>query len=238
MEEPMTPEDNARMILEKLHEGSLWEPAGLGLSYVKTGPKSLLLTQQQNNPTSAQARIRMKMLVESVGWTIDESEVQLVDVENLSPQERHMQEMMMRQEAAQRWPCPECKTPLAAFPLEEGVWRFDGQQDLATPDGDIVKDVEQWSVVITCPVCDTEVPTEPYDYALLAGEDAMMIYRTKYVKYVALSRPEIIEVMDKDRADREKEVVVLGTFCPFNGDLLPPHVRGSVVTFSAIDEEE
>ena len=66
----------------------------------------------------------------------------------------------------------------------------------------------------------------------------MMIYRTKYVKYVALSRPEIIEVMDKDRADREKEVVVLGTFCPFNGDLLPPHVRGSVVTFSAIDEEE
>ena len=55
-EEPMTPEDNARMILEKLHEGSLWEPAGLGLSYVKTGPTGLMLsnriTRQVHRPAS------------------------------------------------------------------------------------------------------------------------------------------------------------------------------------------
>jgi len=142
----------------------------------------------------------------------------------------------MRQEAAQRWPCPECKTPLSTFPLEEGVWTFDGQQDLVTPDGDIVKDVEQWSVVITCPVCDTKVPTEPYDYALLAGEDAMMIYSTDQVKYTALSRPEIIDKIDSKKG--APDVLVLGTFCPFKGDLLPPHVRGSVVMWEAIEEEE
>ena len=31
-------------------------------------------------------------------------------------------------------------------------------------------------------------------------------------------------------------LLILGTFCPFNGDLLPPHVRGAVVTFRETKE--
>ena len=111
-----TPEDSARTILERLRDGGLWEPAGLGLSYIREGEKTLKLLQQENNPTSAQARIRMKILIEDIGWKGDESEAQLIDVEHLSPQERHMKEMMLRQEAAQNWKCS-CGTPLSAFPL-------------------------------------------------------------------------------------------------------------------------
>ena len=62
-----TPEDNALTILERLREGGLWQPAGLGLSYIRTGEKSLSLLTQENNPTSAQARIRMRLLIEGVG---------------------------------------------------------------------------------------------------------------------------------------------------------------------------
>jgi hypothetical protein len=237
----MTPEEEALTILERLRDGGLWQPAGLGLSYVRSGEKELKLTEQENNPTSAQARIRMRILIEKLGWRVDESEAQLIDVQHLSPQERHMQEMMMRQEAAQGWKC-ECGTPLSAFPLEEGVWTHDGQQEMRLPTGD-VEMVEQWSVVISCPVCDKKIPTEPYDYALLAGDDAMVTYNTGKIIYTALSRPEIIERADKLRDktltwrfDKNK-LLVLGTFCPYNGDLLPPHVRGAVVTFDVVSQE-
>jgi hypothetical protein len=170
----MTPEEEALTILERLRDGGLWQPAGLGLSYVRSGEKELKLTEQENNPTSAQARIRMRILIEKLGWRVDESEAQLIDVQHLSPQERHMQEMMMRQEAAQGWKC-ECGTPLSAFPLEEGVWTHDGQQEMRLPTGD-VEMVEQWSVVISCPVCDKKIPTEPYDYALVLRLSSEPIY--------------------------------------------------------------
>lgn len=232
----MTPEEEALTILERLRDGGLWQPAGLGLSYVRSGEKELKLTEQENNPTSAQARIRMRILIEKLGWRVDESEAQLIDVQHLSPQERHMQEMMMRQEAAQGWKC-ECGTPLSAFPLEEGVWTHDGQQEMRLPTGDIEM-VEQWSVVISCPVCDKKIPTEPYDYALLAGDDAMVTYSTGKIVYTALSRPEIIERIDSTTAPlRNREILVLGTFCQFYGDLLPPHVRGAVVTFDVVSQE-
>ena len=86
MMEETTPEDNAREILERLRINGLWEPAGLGLSYLREGERGLKLVQQENHPSAAQARIRMKILVEGIGWTVDESEVQLIDVQHLTPQ--------------------------------------------------------------------------------------------------------------------------------------------------------
>ena len=231
-EEDTNPEDSARMILERLREGGLWQPAGLGLSYIRTGEKSVSLISQENNPTSAQARIRMRILIEGVGWTVDESEAQLKEVQHLSPQEQHMQEMMMRQEMAQNWKC-NCGTPLSAFPLEDGVWTHDGQDEMALPNGE-KELVEQWSVVVECPVCETIVPLEPYDYGLLAGDDAMLSYsfvvEDRNIRYTltALSRPEIIDRVDSSSSP---DIHCTGTF--YLGHLLPPHVRGAVVDIGA-----
>ena len=116
MMEEATPEDNVKEILGRLRMNGLWEPAGLGLSYLREGERRIKLVQQENNPSAAQARVRMKILVEGIGWEVDESEVQLVDVQHLSPQEGHIQELMKRQEIEQKWPCPDCSTPLSAFP--------------------------------------------------------------------------------------------------------------------------
>tara|TARA_R110000803_G_scaffold47773_2_gene99523 strand:- start:13638 stop:14402 length:765 start_codon:yes stop_codon:yes gene_type:complete len=252
-EEDMNPEDSARMILERLREGGLWQPAGLGLSYVKEGETKLSLVAQENNPTSAQARIRMRLLIESTGWEVDESAVQLTDVQHLSPQEQHMQEMMLRQEMAQSWKC-QCETPLSAFPLEEGKWTHDGDEEMILPDGE-KELVEQWSVVVSCPVCETTLPLEPYDYGLLAGDDAMLVYTcaddpaTKSpgpayeYRLTALSRPEIIEHMDAINSPTgsadSQSIFCTGTI--FQGHLLPPHVRGAVVMVQETlitDEEE
>ena len=62
-----TPEEELQTILERVIDGGLWQPAGLGLSYVRSGDREIQLVSQENNPTSAQARIRMKLLAESIG---------------------------------------------------------------------------------------------------------------------------------------------------------------------------
>jgi hypothetical protein len=226
-----TPEEAVRVILERMREGGLWQPHGLGLSYVKEGDRTVKLISQENTPMSAQARIRMRMLVESIDWLVDESICELIDVEHLSLEEKHIKEMMMRQEMAQGWKCS-CGTPLSAFPLEEGVWKHEGQQEMVLPTGE-KEMVEQWHVLIQCPTCDAEIPTDPYDYGLLAGDESMLVYNTGKVTYTAVDRPAIIDRVDNKLAE---SMIILGTFCPFNGDLLPPHVRGAVVTFRETKE--
>lgn len=156
----------------------------------------------------------------------------------------------MRQEMAQNWKC-NCGTPLSAFPLEEARWNFDGQEEMILPTGE-KELVEQWSVITQCPVCETIVPLEPYDYGLLAGDDAMTTYSFtanpighQEYRYTltALSRPEIIAFMDMNNGDADGDapnMFVTGTF--HNGHMLPPHVRGAVVSVTewqiATGEEE
>lgn len=239
MSEDITPETHMKQILERVRPGGLWEPSGYGLIFVREEGNKLKLLQQMNNPISAQMRIRIRVLLGQIGWDIDESETQLVDAEQLSPQEQHMKEMEFRQEMAQNWNC-ECRTPISAFPLEQGRWVFRGEQEMITPDGRMEK-AENWIVEVDCPVCDSTIPMEPYDYGLVAGDEAMIKYLAEgngfAVVYEALTRMEIIE-----RVDRREELTVVGTFCPITNTLLPPHVRGSVATLDIVriqrDEEE
>lgn len=223
-EQNTEPQESAHRILEQLRDGGLWQPAGLGLTYIRTGDKTVTLSTQDNTPHSAQARIRMRMLIESVGWAVDESEVVIYDVAAQSPEEVRMQDMKLR-EVAQQWKC-KCGTPLVAFPLEEGVWTFDGQEELLLPTGE-TEMAEQWSVVITCPVCKERIPCQPYDYGLLAGDDALVTYRgSNGTFYRVLTQDEIVELVDQKATSN---VYILGTHCPIDGDHLPPHLRGSVV---------
>ena len=224
-EQDFEPQASTRTILERLRESGIWQPVGLGLTYIRTGDKAVTLSTQGNTPHSAQARIQMRTLIESVGWAVDESEVVIYDVEAQSPQERRMQEMMLRQEVAQQWKC-KCGTPLGAFLLEEGVWTFDGQEELLLPTGE-TEMAEQWSVVITCPVCKERIPCQPYDYGLLAGDDALVTYRgSNGTLHRVLTQDEIVELVDQKTTSN---VHILGTYCPIDGDHLPPYLRGSVV---------
>ena len=77
-----TPEEAVEEILGRLREGGLWQPHGLGLSYVKEGDRTVKLISQENTPMSAQARIRMRILVESIDWHVDETTCNLVEVEH------------------------------------------------------------------------------------------------------------------------------------------------------------
>ena len=82
-------------ILERMREQGLWQPSGLGLSYVKEGDKTVKLISQENTSKSADARARMKILVERAGWKVDESICEIIEVTHLSPEEKQMREIIL-----------------------------------------------------------------------------------------------------------------------------------------------
>ena len=155
-------------ILERIRIGCLWQPEGLGLSYVRKGENLIKLISQEDNPTSAKRRIQMRMLIEQNGWQVDESEVKLKELNRGFPDE---QEMKMRQENIHRLNCV-CGTPLTTFPLNQAEWKCYGQKDMIMPNGE-KEIVELWRVHTQCPACEIIIPLEAYDYFLLAGDDAV-----------------------------------------------------------------
>ena len=52
--------------------------------------------------------------------------------------------------------------------------------------------------------------------------------------YTIVDRPNIIQTIDNKFSE---SMIILGSFCPFYGDLLPPHFRGVVCFYTAIKEE-
>jgi len=233
---PKTPEEEIELMLSGLATGALWEPEGHGLTYMKIGEREIELMVQHQTSEAAQSRIRFGILMAKVGWQVKEDNVQIVESVNLSPQQQYMREQMKRQEMAQTtWKCqtPDCGCLLSAFALDKAEWIFVGQNKIEDEEGQ-EHDVEIWAVNVVCPICDTVIAMEPLEYALIAGDELMMSYRTPAAQLEALDRPTIINCIDNNFT----EIIVTGTFCPFSGAILPPHVRGAVVKFKELESEE
>tara|TARA_R100000406_G_scaffold47067_1_gene31770 strand:- start:1279 stop:2013 length:735 start_codon:yes stop_codon:yes gene_type:complete len=231
-----TPEELAEDLLSRLRMGGIWEPAGMGLTYMRTGEKEIELMAQENTSHAAQARIRMGILVSGLGWQVKEDKVQINDVVNQDPFQRHMEEMVRRQEIAQTtWKCqtPDCGCLLVAFPLEERKWVFHGEEEYQLPDGNVVAE-ERWTVDVTCPICDSVAPMDPYEFGLIAGDELMNEFVLPEVTYNAVERPRVIELTDK----RSNNLIISGTVCPFTGATMPPHLRGIPLMFTATTGEE
>ena len=231
-----TEEEQVNLMLSKMPLGGIWQPEGHGLTYMKIEERTVELMVQKASSNAAESRLKMGILLAKSGWHVKDKNVQILAEENLSPQQQYMEEQMRRQEIAQTtWKCqtPECGCLLSAFPLEEGEWVFVGQENIKDED-DQEHPVEIWAVNIQCPVCDTTIAMEPLEFAMLAGDDVMMKYKTPKGTLEALDRVTIINSIDSG----DSNIIVTGTFCPFSGVLLPPHVRGAVVRFELINEEE
>lgn len=225
-----TPREAVKNVLERMREGGLWQPKGLGLSYVKGGGQTVILISQENIPTSADARVRMRMLIESAGWTVDESICEIIDVEYLTLEQKHAKEMMTRRDIAKNWKCC-CGTKLSKFPLDRAPWFYNGDEEMVTQNGEI-ETVEQWHVLIKCPNCGLETPTDPYDYGLIGDDGLLFNYYTSQISYRVLDKDELIERIDNKLSDN---IIILGTFCPFHGDRLPPHLRGQPCSYSSLE---
>ena len=198
-----TPQEELLRILDNIKIGGMWQPAHSGLTFVRDGESKLTLMMQDNTAHSSGLRIMYRKVIADVGWSLDETPCQLIDVENPSLQEREFNELKRRQELAQSWEC-KCKLKLSAFPLEDARWLHEGQEEMRLPTGDIEM-VERWTVAIDCPVCDEKIRMEPYDFGLLAGDELYMEYKNDNMIYTALDRMEIIQRIDR----KESETMIM-----------------------------
>ena len=156
-------EDNTLSILERLEELALWQPKDLGLSYVKSGEKTVKLITQENNQTSKHYRESMKERIENVGWTVDESEVKIKEIPKYSPSEQYIIDQHV---SIQNLNC-NCERPISSFPLSKGVWRHTDEKFQTVYDDDGENTTILWSVNVTCPSCGMEIPLSPLQFGLM-----------------------------------------------------------------------
>ena len=100
-----------------------------------------------------------------------------------------------------------------------------GDEEMVMQNGEI-EIVEQWYVLIKCPNCDMEIPR------LFLDEGLLFNYKTSQISYKVLDKDELIERIDSKLSDN---IIILGTFCPFHGDRLPPHLRGQSCSYSSLE---
>jgi len=156
-------EDNTLSILERLEELALWQPKDLGLSYVKSGEKTVKLISQENNQTSKRYRESMKERIENVGWTVDESEVKIKEIPKYSPSGQFIIDQHL---LYQNLNC-NCERLISSFSLNKGVWvqADDKYQTVYDDDGENTTII--WSVIVTCPSCGIEIPLTPLQFGLM-----------------------------------------------------------------------
>ena len=226
--------------LGNLPENGIWALPSNHAVYQRQGLESTLkLIQRMDHPAIAEGCNRVKLVCELIGWEVHDDDAEILPFETTSPEEMMFQERVRRQEMLMQATCSnnDCQTLVASMDLESPNWTHIRDVEMEDDDGN-KQAVEVWSPIITCHDCSEEVKMMPEDYAILAGDDLATRFKTKGgVEYRVLTRDEVIHLVDINDMG---SVHILGTFCPFNREIIPPHFRALITQFTLpdISEEE
>ena len=191
----------------------------------------LILVQKMNHPAIEEGVRRIQIVCAEIDWEVDVEHAEELPFETMSPDEMVYEERVRRQEMLMKATCAnhDCDTLWGGMDLDHPRWTHIRDAQLEDDDGEL-HDVEVWSPIITCYECGEQIKMMPEDYAILAGDDLATRY-TNFagIEYRVLSRDEIIHLVDtKEMA----QVCILGTFCPFSQEVVPPHFRALVVQYT------
>lgn len=202
--------------------GGVWSPEGSGVSYIRQDEKTYALMRMVDHPSAAEHHGRFKVLMEAVGYTLEEGDGAVMVPPAMTADENAKQEYEHKQAIAQGWQC-ECKFPLANFDLDTKAYSYKETKDVLTSEGQTVP-VEVWSVDIICPNCDKDIEMDPDDYNLLAGDESFMNWKSSETddEYIALTRSQV-----KDLADAGVQGVALGSMIYETGEKVPPWMWGT-----------
>jgi len=215
-----------KSMFQQIEIGGVWAPANSGVEYTRTGETEVSLTRLLNHPSAGAIHARVLEVLEKTEWTVREDSAELV-TPPINPVEAINDRKEREQEIAARWECPsDCEQLLRDMPLEKGIWTYEGMQQALTDEGTIV-DTERWAVQVSCDVCGALISLEPYDYTILGGDELSWQWGIHRV----MDREDIIRAVDNS-----KELTILGT--EYEGQRVPPHMRGLIVHVPIILEEE
>ena len=130
------------------------------------------------------------------------------------------------QQSAEEWSCTQCDELIANFALELGKWVLLDDDD----------ENESWRVAVSHETKEGEtheVALSPMDYHLVAGDAHFFSWKWNST----LERERIIELADADLlmdALQSGDIFIMPT--NYEGDLIPPHLRG--LLFEKDDSDE
>ena len=208
-------------ILDTLEPGKSWVEGEM--TFFCTEDKTLSLVSRTERAEEPARRVGI--VLEKLGWDYVTDDVAVIPDDPLEAMET-------MQQVASEWNCPHCNDErIANFDLERATWNNDGMHTAITENG--VEEFPRWTVLAQCPQCNETVPLSPIDYSLLVGEDAFYTWNVNKYTLKAMSREDII-----DMVDNKTDVVtdVIGT--EWHGMAVPPHMQGTFVSMTPIDEEE
>ena len=218
-------------VLEGLQEGQDWMEGEM--AFRKTGEKTLkLLTRTER---AALALARVTTILDKLDWKLNQDDAKIIPDDPMAAAEAIQKE-------AQSWVCPACKEiHVVDMDLDDVRWSEMGSTVYINEEGD-TSEQDRWVISVTC-ACKETLYLSPDDYYLVAGDRNFYrwIYEHDGKVWVAqaLSNEEIIERVDETepalifKYGNDKH---LGT--TFQGNTVPPHMRGTYCTFSRMSARE
>lgn len=227
----------ATEMLSNMEPNGYWNIGNM-LSYRRDGDKQrLVLLHRLDNEVTAGLHAHYKAVLATIGWEVMDSEAEVRDEAELSPEEQEFMHRMRLQEQMMNATCtnPECDTFIAAMDLEDAVWTH--LEDSAYTDENGVAQVQEWwSPVVTCFACEEENRLAPDHYAMLAGDDLSNRYKNKAGHiYRVLGRDEVLNKVDSSDLGN---LTILGTFCRHSQEMVPPFYRGLITEYTGPTGEE
>ena len=225
--------------LESLPTDGFWATPDQHAQYRRDGDQNkLVLVKMLDHPSVEEVHDRVTVVLDLIGWEVENAEdLEIVPAWHPSPEEAMLEERMRMQEQLSKASCSneDCKTLLASMPLEDVVWAHidDG---VYVDDEEEEHSIEIWSPIVTCHTCSTEISLAPEHYVLLVGDELASTYTNRAgFTYRMLLREEVIATIDSGGSPN---LHVLGTFCPYSKEVIPPYYRGLIVTLVEEESDE
>ncbi len=219
--------DWTRNHFDSMAVGDTWSVSGALLE--KTDASELTLRQYPAESAMAVERVGVVCVSIDVNFVTEGSEL----IED---------PMDAAQKAAQEWADPESGIPLINFDLANAEWSVSAvpSQD---EEGNAIL-IDQWNVRITHENEEEEgdeheVLMTPMDYHIIAGDDLFFTWKGMRV----VEREQAIELADSELVTvslLEGDIALLGSEYMLHDTLfvVPPHLRGMLMTRITTDEEE
>lgn len=209
------------------------------MAFRKTAEEELTLLTRTERAYIALERVQV--IIEMLGWNIKTESAKIIPDDPQAAAEAIQDEV-------QGWVCPACKeVHVVDMDLKDVRWKEMGNTVYVDEEGESVEK-DRWVISVTCE-CKEELFLSPDDYYLAAGDTNFYrwVYDDDGVTTVAqaLSTEEIIYRVDSGTSfgntdhSAKEHCEHLGT--TFQGNTVPPHMRGTYCHFSRLhagEEEE
>lgn len=173
--------------------GGVWMPEASGLTYVKESDTVWLLKSMMNTPEVEINHRRMVTLMNSVGISVDDGQVQLMPPPE-NEEQAWAQELHMKRDIAQGW-ADKDGTLLVDMLLESLFPSYIEDKEMLLENGDTTT-IEIWGYIATNPNTNETMTIDPDDYHLLMGDEHFMRMKAGDTILTALSREQMIEHID------------------------------------------